>query len=100
MADNKITRILQGALNMVPGYPSLNGLINKKNYGIRQALYDLQNQIVPFNGAYQDFINDRPQDWNRNAIEAALVMAPYMKGIGKKMATELGDVTGKGGFLN
>lgn len=100
MADNKLTRILQGALNMVPGYPSLNGLINKKNYGIRQALYDLQNQVVPFNGAYQDWLNDRPQDWNRNAIEAALIFAPYAKGVGKKMASSLGDVTGKGGFLN
>lgn len=99
MDSNKIARILQGMFNMVPGYPSLNGLINKKGYGPREALADLQNQLVPFNGAYQDFINDRPQDWNRNAIEAALVMAPYMKVVGKKMASSLGDITGKGGYL-
>lgn len=100
MADNKITRILRSALNMVPGYPSLSGLMYKRGYGPREALMDLQNQIVPFNGAYQDFINDRPQDWNRNAIEAALIFAPYAKVVGKKMAAELGDVTGKGGYLN
>lgn len=61
-------RGVENAVGMVQGKPS--------NYSAADYARDLGYSMVPFYGAYDNYINDQPQDWKTNALEATLMFAP------------------------
>lgn len=64
-------RGVENVVGMIQGEPS--------NYSAADYARDLGYSMVPFYGAYDNYINDQPQDWKSNALEAVLIGLP-MKG--------------------
>lgn len=59
---------VENVVNMTQGNPS--------NYSAADYARDLGYSMVPFYGAYDNAINDQPQDWRGNALEAAMIALP------------------------
>lgn len=59
---------VENAVNMAYGNPS--------NYSAADYARDLGYSMAPFYGAYDNAINDQPQDWKANALEAAMIALP------------------------
>lgn len=64
----------------IPGAESLGMLLDGKSP--KEAAMALQDWI-PGNAAYQNWLNDRPQDWSRNAVDAAVMAVPAARGATK-----------------
>jgi hypothetical protein len=80
----------------IPGAESLGMLLDGKSP--KEAAMALQDWI-PGNAAYQNWLNDKPQDWTRNAVDAAAVGIPLAKPAGKalKKGAEFVERIPKGG---
>lgn len=79
----EIINPLAGALNIVydaSPLPELSKLFGSKGYGVYDFLYDIQDKYVPFNSAYQNWLNGREQDPVDNVIDGAIVAIPALKG--------------------
>lgn len=85
LVQNAFINKLNQVLDMVPGYRGYRRGVenvinmaqgNPSNYSAADYARDLGYSMVPFYGAYDDYINDREQDWTRNAVEAALLGIP------------------------
>lgn len=77
-----IRNMLNAVYDMTP-LPEYFKWYNDPNYGITDALYDLQDKYVPFNSAYQNWRLGKDQDWQRNAIDLLFMGYPMAKGITK-----------------
>lgn len=80
----------------IPGATSIQRLIEGKP---KEAVEELQDWI-PGNAAYQNWLHDRPQDWERNVIDALIMGKPILKGA--KKAAEIVERIPKGskeGFI-
>ena len=79
----------------IPGAESIGMLLDGKSP--KEAAMALQDWI-PGNAAYQNWLNDKPQDWTRNAVDAAAVGIPLAKPAGKalKKGAELVERIPKG----
>lgn len=80
----------------IPGAISIQRLIEGKP---KEAVEELQDWI-PGNAAYQNWLHDRPQDWERNVIDALIMGKPILKGA--KKAAEMVERIPKGskeGFI-
>lgn len=64
----------------IPGAESIGMLLDGKSP--KEAAMALQDWI-PGNAAYQNWLNDRPQDWSRNAVDAAVMAVPAARGATK-----------------
>lgn len=81
----------------IPGATSIRKVMEGKPI---EAVEELQDWI-PGNAAYQNWLNDKPQDWTRNAIDAMIMGKPITKGAKKAFeAIERIPKGGKEGFLN
>ena len=85
LVQNAILNKVNTLLDMFPGYRGYRrGIENAigmaqgqpNRYSAGEYAKDLGYSVVPFYGAYDDYINNRPQDWSRNAVEAALIGLP------------------------
>lgn len=63
---------VENVVNMAQGNPS--------NYSAADYARDLGYSMVPFYGAYDNAINDQPQDWKGNALEAVMLGIPFKAG--------------------
>ena len=80
----------------IPGATSIRKVMEGKP---REAVEELQDWI-PGNAAYQNWLNDKPQDWTRNAIDAMIMGKPITKGAKKAFeAIERIPKGGKEGFI-
>lgn len=84
----------------IPGAESLGMLLDGKSP--KEAAMALQDWI-PGNAAYQNWLNDRPQDWSRNAVDAAVMAVPAARGATKAAGaierTFGGKLGPKAGFM-
>lgn len=87
-AQNAFIEKLNQVLDFIPGYrgyrkgvENVVGMAQGKpnRYSVGEYIRDLGYSVVPFYGAYDNAISDRPQDWKTNALEAVLIGLP-MKG--------------------
>ena len=68
--------------SIIPGAESLSMLLDGKSpYEAAMAL----QEWIPFNDAYQNWLNDKPQDWQSNAIDAAIMAVPAARGAKKSI---------------
>lgn len=85
----------------IPGAESLGMLLDGKSP--KEAAMALQ-EWIPGNAAYQNWLNDRPQDWSRNAVDAAVMAVPAARGATKAAGaierTFGGKLGPREGFLN
>ena len=80
---------LNQVLDFIPGYRGYRKAVENNinmlqeqpnNYSTSDYARDLGYSIVPFYGAYDNYVNDQPQDWKGNALEAVLIGLP-VKGV-------------------
>lgn len=85
LVQNAFLNKLNQVLDFIPGYEAYRKAVENdinmlrgepSNYSTSDYARDLGYSMVPFYGAYDDYMGDRPQDWQRNAVEAALVGVP------------------------
>ena len=93
LVQNAILNKVNTLLDMFPGYRGYRRGVEKvlsmaqggpNRYSASDYARDLGYSIVPFYGAYDNYVNDRPQDWKSNAVEAAFLALPIngnMRGI-------------------
>lgn len=83
--QNAFIEKLNQVLDFIPGYRGYRkgvenavGMAQGKpnRYSVGEYIRDLGYSVVPFYGAYDNAISDRPQDWKMNALEATLMFAP------------------------
>lgn len=102
--QNAFIEKLNQVLDFIPGYrgyrKGVENVVNmaqgKSNrYSVGEYIKDLGYSVVPFYGAYDNYVNDQPQDWKGNAIEAVLVGLPIKKGRFPTTDWEATQVTNK-----
>lgn len=102
--QNAFIEKLNQVLDFIPGYrgyrKGVENVVNmaqgKPNrYSVGEYIKDLGYSVVPFYGAYDNYVNDQPQDWKGNAIEAVLVGLPIKKGRFPTTDWEATQVTNK-----
>ena len=85
LVQNAFLNKLNQVLDFIPGYEAYRKAVENdinmlrgepSSYSTSDYARDLGYSTVPFYGAYDDYIGDRPQDWQRNAVEAALIGVP------------------------
>lgn len=83
--QNAFIEKLNQVLDFIPGYRGYRKGVenvvnmaqgNPSNYSAADYARDLGYSMVPFYGAYDNAINDQPQDWKGNALEAAMIALP------------------------
>lgn len=83
--QNAFIEKLNQVLDFIPGYRGYRKGVenvvnmaqgNPSNYSATDYARDLGYSMVPFYGAYDNAINDQPQDWKGNALEAAMIALP------------------------
>lgn len=81
----------------VPGATSIRKLMEGDIKGAGSEL----NDWIPGGKAIENFVDDKPQDWTKNALDLAIVGKPLVKGA-KKTAEAIERIPkgGKEGFLN
>lgn len=102
--QNAFIEKLNQVLDFIPGYRGYRkgvenavGMAQGKpnRYSVGEYIKDLGYSVVPFYGAYDNYVNDQPQDWKGNAIEAVLVGLPIKKGRFPTTDWEATQVTNK-----